>query len=46
MVTVVKLVGDGKAQGLWRELDKATTARERRSRGNETDKDDDGVPTL
>ena len=40
-VIVVILVGDGKARWLRRELDRATAAREGRSRGEETDEDDD-----
>ena len=45
-VTVVTLDGDGKAQWLQHELDGATAAREGRSRGEEMDEDDDGVPAL
>ena len=45
-VTVVILVQDGKARWLRRELDGATAARERESRGEETDEDDDGVLAL
>jgi len=43
---VVLLVGDGKAPWLRHELDGATVAREGRSRGEEMDEDDDGVPAL
>ena len=45
-VMVVVLVGDGKARWLWCELDGASAVRERGSRGEETDEDDDGVPAL
>ena len=45
-VTVVILVGDRKARWLRRELDRAMAVRERGSRGEETDEDDDGVPAL
>ena len=45
-VMVVTLVGDRKARWLLRELDGATAARERESRGEETDEDDNGVPAL
>ena len=46
MVLVVILVGDGKARWLRRELDEATAAQERGSKGEEMDEDDDDVPAL
>ena len=45
-VMVVLLVGDEKARWLRCELDGATAAREGRSKGEETDEDNDGVPAL